>query len=174
LSIIGPDVAILWSDTAASWVNLNPVGAQRSMAWDVFNGRQVGWVELGVIRRASLWTGSAASWVNLHSFLPPAQFSESAAYGVWDDGIYVYVVGYGTNSSTGQTEALMWKSPIPCYANCDRSTAPPVLNVNDFTCFLNAFAAGLPYANCDGRCAAPTYSVTDFQCFMDLYAAGCP
>ena len=28
------------------------------------------------------------------------------------------------------------------YANCDGSTAPPVLNVIDFTCFLNRFAAG--------------------------------
>jgi hypothetical protein len=27
-------------------------------------------------------------------------------------------------------------------ANCDASTAAPVLNVNDFTCFLNKFAAG--------------------------------
>ncbi len=29
-----------------------------------------------------------------------------------------------------------------CYANCDGSTTPPVLNVLDFTCFLNRFAAG--------------------------------
>ena len=28
------------------------------------------------------------------------------------------------------------------YANCDQSTLPPVLNVNDFSCFTNAFAAG--------------------------------
>ena len=29
-----------------------------------------------------------------------------------------------------------------CYSNCDGSTSPPVLNVNDFICFLNRFAAG--------------------------------
>src|SRR5436190_2908970 len=29
-----------------------------------------------------------------------------------------------------------------CAANCDGSTAPPVLNVADFTCFLQKFAAG--------------------------------
>ena len=34
--------------------------------------------------------------------------------------------------------------PAPCYANCDASTNPPVLNVNDFTCFLNLYAAGCP------------------------------
>jgi hypothetical protein len=31
-----------------------------------------------------------------------------------------------------------------CYANCDGSVTPPVLNVLDFTCFLNRFAAGCP------------------------------
>ena len=29
-----------------------------------------------------------------------------------------------------------------CYANCDGSTTAPVLNVLDFSCFLNRFAAG--------------------------------
>jgi hypothetical protein len=31
-----------------------------------------------------------------------------------------------------------------CSGNCDGSTAPPVLNVLDFNCFLNRFAAGCP------------------------------
>jgi hypothetical protein len=29
----------------------------------------------------------------------------------------------------------------PCYANCDTSTTAPILNVEDFTCFINEFAA---------------------------------
>ena len=29
-----------------------------------------------------------------------------------------------------------------CLANGDRSTAPPILNANDFQCFLSAFAHG--------------------------------
>ena len=32
--------------------------------------------------------------------------------------------------------------PRYCQANCDQSTTPPVLNVLDFSCFLNKFAAG--------------------------------
>ncbi len=32
--------------------------------------------------------------------------------------------------------------PDPCYVNCDASTSPPILNINDFNCFLNKFAAG--------------------------------
>jgi hypothetical protein len=64
--------------------------------------------------------------------------------------------------------------PAPCYANCDASTNPPVLNVNDFTCFLNNYAAGFSSANCDASTIAPTLNVNDFTCFLNLYAAGCP
>ncbi len=61
-----------------------------------------------------------------------------------------------------------------CYANCDRSTTPPVLNVADFTCFLQEFATGRLYANCDGSTNAPVLNVADFTCFLQQFAAGCP
>jgi hypothetical protein len=60
-----------------------------------------------------------------------------------------------------------------CYANCDASTATPVLNVADFTCFLQRFAAGDAYANCDGSTAIPVLNVADFTCFLQRFAAGC-
>jgi hypothetical protein len=70
----------------------------------------------------------------------------------------------------------------PCYANCDTSTVPPILNVEDFTCFINEFAAGqgLPheqqlthYANCDQSTTAPVLNVEDFTCFINKFAQGC-
>jgi hypothetical protein len=70
-----------------------------------------------------------------------------------------------------------------CYANCDSSTTPPVLNVDDFTCFINQYAAAQSlthaeqlthYANCDGSTTAPVLNVDDFTCFINRYAAGCP
>ncbi len=61
-----------------------------------------------------------------------------------------------------------------CYANCDGSTTAPVLNVLDFSCFLNRFAAGDTYANCDGSTTAPVLNVLDFSCFLNQFAAGCP
>jgi hypothetical protein len=61
-----------------------------------------------------------------------------------------------------------------CPANCDGSTAPPILNVLDFNCFLNQFAAGAPAANCDCSTAAPVLNVLDFNCFVNRFAAGCP
>ena len=60
-----------------------------------------------------------------------------------------------------------------CYANCDASTAAPILNVNDFVCFQSRFAAGDPWANCDGSTAPPTLNVNDFVCFQALFAGGC-
>ena len=61
-----------------------------------------------------------------------------------------------------------------CYANCDGSSAAPILNVNDFTCFLNKYAAADPYANCDHSTLAPVLNVSDFVCFLNAYAAACP
>ena len=60
-----------------------------------------------------------------------------------------------------------------CYANCDGSTAEPVLNVLDFACFFNQFAAGSPAANCDNSTAAPELNVLDFVCFLNRFATGC-
>jgi hypothetical protein len=74
-------------------------------------------------------------------------------------------------------------APAVCYPNCDGSTVPPVLNVDDFTCFINAYAQAqmLPhaqqvghYANCDGSTVAPALNVDDFTCFINAYAQGCP
>jgi hypothetical protein len=70
-----------------------------------------------------------------------------------------------------------------CYPNCDNSTVAPILNVEDFTCFINNFASAslLPheeqithYANCDNSTTAPVLNVEDFTCFINAFAAGCP
>jgi FtsP/CotA-like multicopper oxidase with cupredoxin domain len=68
---------------------------------------------------------------------------------------------------------MMRQFQTTCYANCDMSTTPPVLNVADFSCFLQSFAAGNPYANCDGSTTPPVLNVADFSCFLQQFAAGC-
>ncbi len=65
-------------------------------------------------------------------------------------------------------------TPTTCYANCDGSTATPVLTANDFLCFMNQFAGGSSLANCDNSTGAPVLTANDFQCFLDRYSAGCP
>ncbi|MBL9031587.1 MAG: PQQ-binding-like beta-propeller repeat protein [Phycisphaerae bacterium] len=61
-----------------------------------------------------------------------------------------------------------------CSANCDASTTPPILNVNDYVCFLGLFAAWDPRANCDASTVPPVLNVNDFVCFSQRYAEGCP
>jgi glucose/arabinose dehydrogenase len=63
---------------------------------------------------------------------------------------------------------------VACAANCDGSTTEPVLNVNDFVCFLDQFAEGRPEANCDLSTTAPVLNINDFVCFMNKFASGCP
>jgi len=117
----GNERACLWTGSAASWVDLNPSRATQSDAHGVYSGQQVGRATVGGVTRASLWTGSAASWVDLHAFLPPG-FTSSEAQGIWNDGTFTYVVGYGYNSTTGRTEALMWVAP----------GAPPIPTVSEW------------------------------------------
>jgi len=57
-----------------------------------------------------------------------------------------------------------------CYPNCDGSGIAPILNANDFTCFLNRFVAMDPYANCD---STGGLTGADFICFLNKYVAGC-
>jgi hypothetical protein len=83
------------------------------------------------------------------------------------NGDYTTIRGLVDNVTFGSV-------PAPCYANCDGSTTAPVLNVQDFTCFLQRYAAGENYANCDQSTVAPALNVQDFTCFLQRYAAGCP
>lgn len=88
-------------------------------------------------------------------------------------GIATLVGATGASDLRGMA-VLTAGGPPPCYANCDGSTAIPLLNVADFTCFLQKFSLGDPYANCDGSTVAPVLNVADFTCFLQKYAVGCP
>lgn len=83
-----------------------------------------------------------------------------------------YICGAGINPK-GQTEGWIAKLPWYCYANCDGSSTPPILNAADMQCFLNAFASGLPQANCDNSRLPPVLNVNDFNCFLQKFAVGC-
>lgn len=87
-------------------------------------------------------------------------------------GLLMHLRTFSTFNLTRDALGVLRLGPR-CPANCDRSTAPPVLNVNDFTCFLNRFAEGDPWANCDGSTTTPVLNVGDFICFLNEFAAGC-
>jgi uncharacterized membrane protein len=80
----------------------------------------------------------------------------------------------GVHNSSGDGWVLRLPAGFGCYANCDGSTAAPALNIADFSCFLQRFAAGEAYGNCDASTASPVLNVQDFSCFLQKFAAGCP
>jgi hypothetical protein len=86
-----------------------------------------------------------------------------------DGTVYDWTVLY-----TPTQVILRLDSITSCYANCDGSTTSPILNVADFSCFMQRFAAGDPYANCDQSTVPPVLNVADFSCFLQAFAAGCP
>lgn len=63
--------------------------------------------------------------------------------------------------------------PNSCYANCDNSTTLPILNANDFQCYLNRWAAQDLWADCDHSTSIPVLNANDFQCFLNAFVGGC-
>ncbi|MCA9278023.1 MAG: hypothetical protein H6815_04455 [Phycisphaeraceae bacterium] len=66
------------------------------------------------------------------------------------------------------TEIWTEAAPANCYADCDQNGT---LNIFDYICFGNAYAAGQAYADCDG---SGSLNIFDYICFGNKYAAGCP
>lgn len=54
----------------------------------------------------------AVSALGPHNELAP-DFSNSCAAGMSDDGTNFYISGYGSNSTMGRNEALLWTMPVP-------------------------------------------------------------
>lgn len=103
--------AALWRDSSNNLTELHPPGAAISGARGVHGGYQVGYASFGKERIAGIWTDTAESWQSLHALLPP-HFSLSQANGVWTEGNRISVVGYGVNSQTSRTEALLWRGKL--------------------------------------------------------------
>jgi hypothetical protein len=124
--------------------------------------------------------------VTYEPILPPGRTYRSVMENVTEVRITTAVPGYFYIPSWWEVGfdnlAISLAGPAACYANCDGSTSEPVLNVDDFTCFINEYAAalGLPhaaqvehYANCDNSTTAPALNVDDFTCFINNFAMGC-
>jgi hypothetical protein len=168
----GVHTAALWHGTAASYVNLNPPGGDAEL-YATTGSVHVGDLGQGGLARAAVNFGTSNSWIGLHQFLPPQYGGFSRASVVYQDGPTIYVGGWADNNASGFTEAILWIGTLPCYANCDQSTVPPILNANDFQCFLNKFVTGDGSVNCDGSAVTPILNANDFQCFLNKFAAGC-
>jgi hypothetical protein len=137
----------------------------------------------GSSQGAWLWTPFSGG-IHLQSFLgsavPPGH-DLWMAYSVSHDGRAIS--GATDDGSLVDQASIVRLAFLPCTANCDNSTSTPILNVDDFTCFINQFASAAAlshaqqlthYANCDGSTIAPVLNVDDFTCFINRFAQGCP
>jgi hypothetical protein len=161
-------------DRAACWAGqLSPVITQQPVPATVAPGQAAGFTvaATGAGPLQFQWRrngvpltngGNIAGATSATLIIDPATAADAGSYDVMLDG----PCGPLTSAAATLT--------ITCYANCDGSTTPPVLNVSDFSCFLNRFAAGDPYANCDGSTTPPVLNVSDFSCFLNSFATGCP
>lgn len=104
----GNSHACLWRGTSASFVDLNPTGATKSVAKAVSGGWQAGYVYVGGKFRACVWTGTAGSWVDLNALLPSGSYIDSYAQGIYVSGADTWVVGSATKAADQWPVAVMW------------------------------------------------------------------
>ncbi|MDO8587337.1 MAG: hypothetical protein Q7T82_09880 [Armatimonadota bacterium] len=99
----------LWNGTAASWVDLDPIGSGSS-GRGVSGGQQAGYATVdahglpGLQEHAVLWNGSAASWVDLDPFAYPSGMSDT-----WSSR--VYGVGGGQQVGCAYVDGFPVSSP---------------------------------------------------------------
>jgi hypothetical protein len=156
----------MWTGTAASCVDLSPVGTYDSDAHAVHGGQQAGVAFVGNFSHAGIWSGTAASWVDLHTFLP-ASFINSEARDIWHSGNVTYVAGYGQDSTTGLREALLWMGPAPCPADYN---GDGFVDGIDYDQFNNDFEAGNIAADYNGD---GFVDGIDYDQFNNDFEAGC-
>jgi photosystem II stability/assembly factor-like uncharacterized protein len=169
VSHMGYNTGNVWrtTDAGATWVNTSGTGSGALPAVPVASlalhrtapGRLYAGTDIGLF----LSTDDGVSWAPITPGVGLVPVDEL----VWRNDTTLMAVTHGRGIYLGDATVAT------CYPNCDGSTTSPILNANDFQCFLNAFAAGQSYANCDGSTVVPVLNANDFQCFLNAFAAGC-
>jgi len=166
LSIFKDAAGIVWASTGGVPVAVGPSAGVGGTDFFVVRLRQFA-AGTGIAIYLNPGLALSAAVPNL-VLADPLPYSPARYYWRGDGGQRLDEIRIGTGP--GDVALL---GATTCYANCDGSTTVPCLNVNDFACFLNKFAAGDPYANCDGSTTAPVLNVNDFGCYLNKFAAGC-
>ncbi|MEX2218958.1 MAG: hypothetical protein WD749_09380 [Phycisphaerales bacterium] len=146
--------AALWHQSAASFVDLNPIGVEDSFARATDGVRQGGWTQAsGGVVRAALWSGSAASHISLH----PSVGTTSAIHGMAPGE----QVGYVNYSGIGNHAAL-WRGSAASYVDLNPPGA--AISVLNGTCGV----AQVGYANLGGVNGAGVWFGTA-ESFLSLH-----
>jgi hypothetical protein len=172
-SIPGRAVCSVWvgSDDLVSYriLGADPVETDIHLKREAWNNFRI---------HLDLSTGTVAYMVNDE---PVVGGGRSASAGEIKDivEIGIRVMGPGDDAALVDSISMVSKG-THCEANCDASETAPVLNINDFLCFVNEYSKALgasdkaaSYANFDKSVAAPVLNVNDFVAFMNAFAAGC-
>ncbi|MEO0651023.1 MAG: hypothetical protein AAFZ65_10130 [Planctomycetota bacterium] len=120
------DHPALWSGSEDSVVDLLPAGWRDGKAFDVIDGRQVGYARpsLGEDYRALVWNGSADDFVDLAATLPPNTYDNVFAYDIWRDDDFWYVIGAAVLPGAG-LDPILWTAPIEGAKETVRAGTPP-------------------------------------------------
>ena len=90
--------------------------------------------------------------------------------GLGDQGDYDCIATSTCGDATSASASLT----VTCYADCDISTGPGVLDVFDFLCWLNDYFRATPYAcECDTSTGPGVCDIFDYICFGNAFSAGC-
>jgi hypothetical protein len=169
-----------WDSASGEWTPrspaISPLGrASHAMAYDSARARVVLFGGVGTGYMGDTWEwdpsfGPGGTWIWSNTPGPGQRSGHAMVYDTQRHAA-ILVGGYAGGSSMADTWQLACS--VPCYPNCDGSTVEPILNVADFVCFVNRYAAGDPAANCDASTIPPVLNVNDFICFTGRMAVGC-
>ena len=116
--------------------------------------------EIEQLSDTSSWTAHSIDLSNFSGQNVTISFSFNTVDSIQNDHEGPQIDGVKISASTADCNA--------CYADCDSSGA---LNIFDYICFGNEYAANTSYADCDG---SGSLNIFDYICFGNEYAAGCP
>jgi hypothetical protein len=150
--------------------------ATRNQPWTATVGPSyVEWAAPVAFNPATPTLGNGLRWSTVYNF----RFDANVA----PDENGEVTLGFFKPGTPESVAVSGWAPAVgACYANCDQSTTPPILNVEDFACYINEFAQAqalthaqqvVHYANCDQSTTAPVLNVEDFSCFINMFATGC-
>jgi hypothetical protein len=127
----------LWLTTAIPLANPVTIPAHQTRGfWVAAAGGGIGWLSGG----NEDFTG--ADGVTMHAEHGKLYALSQAP--AWAVPLYAITLNEGVMQASFNGRVYYSIAIPPCYANCDNSTTPPVLNVGDFTCFLQKYAQGCP------------------------------
>ncbi len=160
-----------WEWDGVSWasrsVSAPPERSFPAMTYDSDRQAMVvfGGTTFGPTSYDDTWQFDGATWAQLDASGPSRRYSTAFTFDADRNNAVLFG---GLDGSRFHSDTWVLTCAEECYADCDGSGS---LDLFDFLCFQNDFAASAPSADCDASGALDFF---DFLCFQNAFAAGCP